>query len=826
MKISLNWIKEFTEVDLSIDDLTEKIGAQIGAIDEVIDVGENLNGVLVVRVVACDKHPNASKLSICLIDDNGKNKDVKRTKDGHVQVVCGAPNVKAGILAAWIPPGMIVPATVDKDPFTIEAKDIRGQLSSGMLASPKELAIGDSHEGLLIVDNPGTKAGDRLVDTYGLDDYVIDIENKMFTHRPDLFGHLGVAREIAGVQGHKFKSPDWYVSNPRLLKPNDKLKFAVKNEVPGLVSRFCAVAISGVKVGPSPDWLQSRLSRLGVKPINNVVDITNYIMLETAQPLHAYDYDKVGTAKLGIRLSKNGEKLTLLGNKQIELKAGSIVITDGQKPIGMGGVMGGADTEVDADTKNIILECATFNMNAIRKTAMEYGLFTDAATRFTKNQSPLQNLAVMLRAVEKIQKVAGGEAASKIIDEKSKLSSPVGVKVSPDFISSRLGVGITAARLKELLQNVEFDVAPSGKSLNVTAPFWRTDIALPEDVVEEVGRLYGYDKLVLELPTRNIGPARLNASIGLDHKVRSVLARGGVNELLTYSFVHSSLLQKAGQDPAKAYKLRNALSPDLQYYRLSITPSLLEKVHPNIKLGYDQLAIFEIGKIHNNTYPNHKTEKVPFEAKALALVFAASKAAAKDNGAAFYQAKAYLEFLTSQLGVKLQYKPPQESSGEVMKPFEVSRSAEILTSDGQALGIVGEYKDGVIGRFKLPNYAAGFEINLANLLGAVPNSSNYQKLSRYPKVEQDISLKVPDGTSYADLLKCIEKELSKSKPRNSIAHFKPLSIYQSEGDKKHKTVSFRLNITSNERTLTSAEVNNLLDDISEAAKNILRVTRV
>ena len=297
--------------------------------------------------------------------------------------------------------------------------------------------------------------------------------------------------------------------------------------MPKLVPRFSAAAIKDVKVGDSPVWLKVRLSAVGIRPINNIVDITNFYMTETAQPLHAYDYDKVKTGILGIRLSKKDEQLKLLGGKQIKLDGGAVVITDGQKPIGLGGIMGGADTEVDENTKNIILECANFDMNLTRKTAMQYGLFTDAATRFTKNQSPRQNMAVMTKAIEEIRRVAGGRVAGPIVDKKDFKSEQIPVEVKADFINLRLGLTLTAAQIKKLLENVEFDVAVSGQKLSVMAPFWRTDIEIPEDIVEEVGRLYGYDRLPLVLPTRDLQPAQSDQLSEFKSKARQILKQAG-----------------------------------------------------------------------------------------------------------------------------------------------------------------------------------------------------------------------------------------------------------------------------------------------------------
>jgi phenylalanyl-tRNA synthetase beta chain len=462
MKVSVSWIRNLnnlykTSADpmpKGIDDLVEKIGAQLGAVEEVIDLGKRYEGIVVVKVVSCEKHPNADKLSLCFVDDGGVVKDVERNEQGHVQVVCGAPNVKAGLTVAWIPPGATVPSTYDKDPFVLEARELRGKVSNGMLASPQELALGDSHEGILVITEE-VDSGTPFAKVYKLDDYIIDIENKMFTHRPDLFGQLGIAREIAGIYNHSFKSPSWYKIDAQIPESGsqDDLKVEVKNEIPELVPRFCLLPIKDIKVGPSPAWMQSVLSRIGVKSINNIVDLTNYYAHLTAQPSHAYDYDKLkalssgGGAQFVIRKSKKGEKLKLLGGKEITLQEGAIMIATDKQAIGLGAVMGGAETEVDENTKNIVLEVANFDMNTIRRMSMAYGLFTDASTRFTKGQSPLQNQAVVAKLAEDVMRFAGGRVSGSLIDD-NHIDAEVlkrgslfpAVNTTVGFINERLGL--------------------------------------------------------------------------------------------------------------------------------------------------------------------------------------------------------------------------------------------------------------------------------------------------------------------------------------------------------------------------------------------------
>ncbi len=829
MRVSLNWMREFGQITLPINELVEKIGSQLGAVEEIVDLGKKYEGILVVKVVESQKMENSDHLSFCLVDDGGKNKKVKRNADGLVEVVCGAPNVKAGQLAVWVPPGNTVPSTFDKEPFVIEARDIRGKTSHGMLASSKELDLGDNHDGILLLDSG--KPGDSFVKTLWLDDYVIDIENKMFTHRPDCFGQLGVAREIAGINHQVFKSPDWYRANAGLPTDGRKnvLKLAVKNELPELVPRFCVVAFKDVKVGPSPAWLQSFLARVGVRPINNIVDITNLVMLETGQPLHAYDYDKLKTGILGVRLSKKNEELKIIGGKTIKLEHEAIVITNGSKPVGLGGVMGGADTEVDKHTKNIILEAATFDMNATRRTAMAYGLFTDAATRFTKGQSPLQNMTAVARAAGLIKQFAGGRQASEAIDIHQPLRRQPELKLNAEFVNRRLGLELAAKEMKKLLENVEFKVELSGGILKISVPFWRTDIEISEDIVEEVGRLYGYDGLPLKLPARDLAPAARNQMLDFKARLRDLLRTAGANEVLTYSFVHSSLMEKVGQDPRNAYQLANALSPDLQYYRLSITPSLLEKIYPNIRAGFDKFALFEIGKGHNQKMKDQTDKNLPKEFQMLSLVVTSTEKSAKPHGSPLYQARTLLDYLASELGVVLEYRPfKAEENYPVMQPFDQTRSAQVWDSSGKVpLGCVGEYKQSVISNLKLPPYSAGFEIGIEQLLTVMPPHDTYQPLNRFPELEQDFCLRSAAGHSYEQLTEFISANLKELvKPHGYLYEISPLDIFQKPADKARKQTTWRIILSHPERTLTTQETNSLLDELAKRAKDKLNAERV
>ncbi|MHB1864570.1 MAG: phenylalanine--tRNA ligase subunit beta [Candidatus Saccharimonadales bacterium] len=837
MKISLNYLKQFLDFDLPpVDQLADIIGARLGALEEQpVDLSDVYKDVVIVKVVDSEAVSGSDHLNICKIDDGGNVKTVERDERGLINVVCGAANVRAGIFAAWLPPGSVLPASYFADKLTLEVRQIHGQKSNGMLASPKELNLSDDHQGIFVID-VDTRPGQSFIDAYSLDDYIIDIENKMFTHRPDCFGLLGIAREVSGILNHPFKSPDWYLSYPKLAK-NSKLNLSIDNQVPELVPRFSLVVIDNIKVMPSSSTIQSYLTRMGVRPVNNIVDLTNIIMLESGQPLHAYDYHKLlklsaSGLVVSVRKPKSGDSLTLLNGKTVAPPDSSIGIAVGDNLIGLGGVMGGENSEIDDQTTSIVLEAACFDMYSIRRTSMELGIFSEAVTRFTKGQSPLQTTRVLDYALAKLKElVPDCRIASDIVDdlhladeviESDSLHAPV--KINSAYINERLGTGLKVNDIARLLKNVEFDIETNGDELNIKAPFWRTDIEIKEDIVEEVGRLYGYENIQSKTLSRPVLATRSNPSTDFKDRVRTILVRSGANELMTHSFVPGKLLDRAGQDKDQAFKLANALSPELQYYRLSLTPSLLDKVHPNIKAGYNQFVLFEIGKGHNINQFDSKG--IPMEFEMLDVIFAANEKS-DVKGAAFYHARKYLDYLADCLAIDLEYRPfDNEEDYQVAKPYDHKRSAKVFVRGKDiALGMIGEYKASLKRDFKLPKYCAGFGLGITQLM-SVASEPKYLLLTKYPHVAQDVTLQVSSEVKYSQLYDLLRDKLNELKPANSLAYLKPLSIYQKKNNLEFKNFSFRLIVASYERTLTDKEVDNLLTKLSEQATNEFKAKRL
>ncbi len=819
MIISVNWLKKYTSIDLPVDELTRLIGARIVEIEEVIDLGAKYKDTLVVRVVECAPLEGTDHLNLTKVDDNGVWPNVERDENGLVQVVCGAPNVRAGMLAVWLPPSSIVPDSFNNaEPFVLSSKKLRGAVSNGMLASAKELDLFDDHTGILEVDKE-LEAGSSFAVAYELDDYLLDIENKSLTHRPDTFGIIGFAREIAAVQDKTFVTPEWLAMLDPMYgdKLGDVLTPTVTIDDPELCARYQAVVLSNADASrQSPLEIQTYLSRVGVRPINGVVDVTNYLMMLTGQPLHAFDYDKLvsiggGKADIHVRAAKPNEQLELLDGRTIKMTSDDIVIASGETAIGLAGAMGGLNTVIDEKTKNIIIESATFNLYKLRSTQMRHGIFSEAITRFTKGQPAELTAPVLAEAVQLLGEWSSAHRVSDVAEATGATISNQPIMISADKINRTLGTDFSTEQIISILRAVEFAVVPEGDvTLAVKAPYWRADVHIAEDIIEEVGRISGFDSITPTLPLRNFAAVSPASFDTFRDNLRHRLVRAGASEVLTYSFVHGDVMQKVGQLVNNSYRITNSISPDLQYYRQSLSPSLLGLIFPNVKQGYDKFAIFELNKVHQKS-AGLNDEEVPVESHHLALSVVDAKSAAKSP---FYEAKRLLLYMVNDLGLKLDFEPIIDGQlPEMAAPFEARRSAYIVTDEGDKIGIVGEYQKAVARAFKLPDYAAGFEID-SHKLFTVANQAkpSYQPISRYPGTERDICFKVDSDVNYADIETAIEAILSGVELETTLS---PLDFYQAEGSLT-KNVTVKIQLTASDHTLAADEANQLVDKVSAA----------
>ncbi|MCA9338131.1 phenylalanine--tRNA ligase subunit beta [Candidatus Saccharibacteria bacterium] len=820
MIISVNWLKKYTDIDISIDELTELIGSRLVEIEEVIDLGKKYEGVVIAKVVECAPLEGSDHLNVTKIDDGGVVEGVERDENSYVQVVCGAPNVRAGLTVAWLPPKSVVPETYGKDEFTLDARKLRGVMSNGMLASAKELDLWDDHEGIMELEDE-RKAGESFAAAYELDDYLLDIENKSLTHRPDTFGIIGFAREVAGIMGKQF------TTLPRMLpggvrwpeKVGDLLTPKVTIDNPELSSRYQAVVLANVdsKIPLAPLEIQTYLARVGVRPHSAVVDVTNYMMMISGQPLHAFDYDKLkavndGEIDIHVRAGREGEKLVLLDEREIELSTNDIVIANGDTPVALAGAMGGRDTEIDENTTTVLLESASFNLYNLRNTQMRHGIFSEAITRFTKGQPAELTTPVLAGAVDLLRIAASAELVSDVADAYPVQQKSADVCVTQSTINDVLGSDFGMEEITNTLLNVGFDVdVESPYTIVAKAPYWRTDIHIPEDIIEEIGRLNGFDNIKPVLAARDftaVSPSDFDKTRTL---MRRTLTRAGANEVLTYSFVHGDLLKKAGQDLENSYRIVNSISPDLQYYRQSVLPSLLNLVHANIKSGYDEFALYELNKAHVKS-DGLDDAGLPIERDFLAFVVASKK---PHGASAFYEAKNYLEYLAQQLGVDMQFKPAFENPKSAnARPFELRRSAAVIAGE-EVLGIVGEFKRSVMSSFKLPEHTAGFVVS-SSMLAKLSNDAQsvYTPLSRYPSVERDICFQVNADVDYEKLQAAAQGILDGLDVATEI---KPVDIYAPDTS-EYKNVTLRIKFTSYTKTLVSEEVAEFVRAVEESAK--------
>lgn len=771
MRISLNWLKKYVKVPVSDEELIRLIGARLVEVEGVIDETAKYNNIYVVKVVSAEKIPE-THLTLCQIDCGAAD---------LVQVVCGAPNVREGMLAVWIKPGAIVPASVHEDaPFVIGKRKMLGKYeSNGMLAGADELDFGDDHSGIVEIDPSVARPGELIADVFELSDKILEIENKSLTHRPDCFGLVGFAREVAGILGEKFQTdfsrdassrPSLRGSSlsrsPLVAKALEKSGLKISIQDSAICSRYSAIVLEkhGELKKKYLTWQDTILAKSGMKPISPIVDATNYLMLLTGQPLHAFDYDKF--VKVGggdkptikVRLAKNGEKLVLLDEKEVLLNENDIVICSGSTPVALAGAMGGESTMIDENTRNVILESATFSLYNLRKTQMAHGIFSEAITRFTKGQPPYQTLTV---AEECAKMLADDFKVIEVADEYPESEKQSIVKITTDEMNGLLGTDYNESLITKTLENVGFEIKRKRGELEVLAPEWRTDIHIREDIIEEVGRLLGYDNIQPTLPRHRT--AEKNRMFELKSEIRETMKSFGANEVLTYSFVSEKLLERAGLDVKNSYKIVNSISPELQIIRQSIVPSLLEKAYMNQKIPFDKFALYEMNKVYRKDL-GLNDERVPVEKMQIGFVVAERKGV----GTAYYKAKYYAEKLLSEFNIQPKFLPVKNKM-PMSLPFEGKRAAEIWVQD-KCIGVVGEFKNSVRRNFKLAEYLAGFEMDMDLIL----EFKTAKKIDADFETREKIDETVTTKETYAETLGKIVKKYPGAK-------IVPMGIYQPEG---------------------------------------------
>ncbi|MDO4872197.1 MAG: phenylalanine--tRNA ligase subunit beta, partial [bacterium] len=819
MIISVNWLKKFVPDLPEIGELSKLIGARLVEIESVENLGEKYKDVVIARVISAEKVESSDHLNLCKIDDGGVRQSVERDENGFIQVVCGAPNVRAGLFVAWLPPEAIVPETFGGENFKLGARKLMGKMSNGMIASLRELDLGDEHDGILeiapeVFEN-GVQAGDSFAEKFELNDFLLEVENKSLTHRPDCFGIIGFAREVAGILGQKFIEPDFMKNANFEQAESQNIEIEIQN--PEICERYTAAIFDVSEIAKNPNLTLEKtyLLRSGMRPIDEITDLANFAMLETAQPLHTFDFDKLvringgGNIKITVRKAFENEELELLDGKKIKMSEQDIVIAVGEMgetAVALAGAMGGISTAIDENTTRILVESATFNLYNLRNTQMRHGIFSEAITRFTKGIPELLSRKVLDLFGAQILAL-GGKKMSEIADSKNDFyNSRFKITVSKEKINQVLGTEFSQEEICQTLENVGI-LAKNENSETFLIPFWRNDLRIAEDLIEEVGRLNGYDNIQLQLPKRTFRAVKKAKIDLLQSEIREILAASGANEVLTYTFVHGDLLAKVGQNPQNSYKIVNSISPDLQYYRQTLTPSLLAKVSQNIRAGFDEFALFEMNKITDKSL-GLNDENVPNEAKKLALVYAAKKG---EN--AFYEAKKFANYLFEKLGLTLEFSKFEIEKAPRDTEFEPKRAA-ILRIDGENVGVLGEFKKSVTKNLKLPEATAGFEIDLQKILN-MQKTQNLQmkQLSKFQSVERDLTLRVAASKNFGEIMAIFESEIALFE--NLQIEIAPVDIFRANQESKNITLRFK--ITPFEKTLTGEEIHQIMAKLTEKA---------
>lgn len=791
MKVSAEWLSDYIKLnDVNIPELAEQITRSGIEIDSVEDRNKGVSGVVVGYVKTKEKHPDADKLNVVTVDAGTGE---------ELQIVCGAKNIDAGQKVPVALIGAKLPG------IEIKKAKLRGVTSNGMICSAKELGLNDKllpkeqQEGILVLP-ADTAIGTPIEKVLGLSDQVLDFD--LTPNRSDCLSMLGAAYEVGAILGRDIKLPDAGLVE-QTSPASDLVSVAVGN--PELCSHYALRVITGVKIGPSPLWMQNRLMAAGIRPISNVVDATNYVMLEYGQPLHAFDLDQVAGGRIEVRVSKEGETVETLDGQTRKLDAGALLITDAEKPIGLAGVMGGANSEVTADTVNIALESAKFDGGTIRKLSRQLGLRSEASQRFEKEVDPARVIPALDRAAGLIAAYAGGTVHQGIVQSGKVEAEPTVIRLSLTRLNDFLGTEISALEVKTIFARLHFECGDlEGNSLAVKVPTRRGDITRDVDLIEEVARLYGYDKIpttAIEGPTTQGGYTRAQL---LRRQIRTLLTHGGLQEAVSYSFANreAETLFPALRGGRHSVKLAMPMSEDRSVLRTSLVPQLLDIAVFNRNRKQDNLALFEIGSVFQAEEETLTVQ--PKELLTLGVLLAGDRQDKQWNvnpeKVDFYDLKGAVESVVAYLGLA------GEISYEADSPagFHPGRSASIFLHAGSAkskVGVLGQVHPDLQRKMELEDtYVA--ELLLEPLFAAEAAPIEYRDLPKFPSVQRDIAVVVDNDITADSLLKTISESAGEL-----LEDVQVFDVFTGSklGENK-KSVALALVYRHKDRTLTDEEI--------------------
>jgi phenylalanyl-tRNA synthetase beta chain len=803
MKVSLSWLKDYVDITMAPADLAEALTMAGLEVDSVSDRYAYLDGVIVGRVDAVAPHPNADKLTLCRV----------ATGEGQVSVVCGAPNVKPGMLAPLARPGTVLP-----DGTRLEKSVIRGEASEGMLCSDAELGLGDDPSGIMSLDT-ALPAGAGLARALDLSDTVFELD--LTPNRPDCLSVIGIAREIAIIQNSPLKYPDYAIAD---RADTIHRRTSVKIEAPDHCPRYAARLVENVKVTASPFWLQDRLLSVGLRPINNIVDITNFVMLETGQPLHAFDFDNLAQNRIIVRLAAEGEKFTTLDEKTRTLDSEMLMICDGEKAVGVGGVMGGLNSEIEDVTTRVLIEGAYFNPVSIRRTSKKLGLNTDASHRFERGVDPEGCVRAVNRAAKLMVEIGQGTLVDGLIDEYPNLQTAKEIELGVERTNRLLGTDLDRNRIRQLLESIEFTVEPidgDQDRLQVRPPTFRVDVSRREDLMEEVARLSGYNNIPTTFPAMPAEGRPAARRIQLRNRIKRLMSGFGFTETIAYSFVPEAScdrLRMKNPDPRRSLiHILNPLSEDQAVMRTSLVPGILETMRYNMARQTKNVKIFEIGKIFLKT----DQQTLPREPEILMALWTGARNDtswhSRETPCDFYDIKGVVEALMRTLKLDgIRFSALADDACEYTRP---GHTAQIMASDS-ALGLVGEIHPEVRDAYDLKQTAFIFELDLEKIAGLIPQTLNSKPIPRYPAIYRDITIIVERAIETQSVLEAVDnfqEELIENLQLFDVFEGEPIAAGK-------KSVSFRITYRSPGKTLEDDDVNDLHKSITERLLNLFDAT--
>ena len=785
MNVTLNWLRNYIDFELSPSELADRLTMLGIEVESVKQLGAELEGVVVGSVGSIKPHPNADKLVLCQVD-------IGETE--ALQIVCGAPNVREGMLAPVATIGATLPIGL-----TIKRAKLRGETSHGMLCSEKELGLSEDAAGLMELPT-GTPLGTSISAALGLDDVVFELE--ITPNRPDCLSLIGVAREIRAETGNALKLPQVDFSEDAT---DIREITSVTIEAPDLCPRYAARVIQGVKVGESPAWLQQRLESVGVGVINNIVDITNFVLMEYGQPLHAFDYHKLTENRIVVRRATADENITTLDEIARELTPDMLVIADAEKPVALAGIMGGYDSEITETTCDVLLESAYFNPSSVRATAKALGISTEASYRFERGADPGAVLTAMDRAAQFIAEFAGGTICKGVVDVYPGQQPLTQVQLRPERVNFILGTTLEAAEMVQILSDLGFDVKADGtENYQVTVPPFRPDITRDIDLIEEIARVHGYDNIPTTLPKGDIPVPAPNPSREVHKRIKHFLLAAGMMEAINYSFFDPNCFDKlrlAADDPCRdALQLRNPLSPEMSVLRTTLIPGLLENAQYNRNHQIDTIAFFEIGSVFIREGEQKEPERVT---GVLAGQLGEGVYSDPYRVPDFYDIKGVVEGILEVCGI-VDYTLEKTDA----PAFHPGRNAAVLSSNKQ-IGIFGEAHPEVLDNYDLPYKAYLFDFDMEALVDAAIFAKRFEPIPVYPKVERDLAIVVdkavlsdmPTGLIYATGGELVE----------SVRLF---DVYEGEQvPEGKKSLAYAITYHSATETLTDKAVNALHDKI-------------